>query len=341
MKRKILFGLIALLGMFWLGNLHQVQAAEGAGFTISPALPQNQIDKSTYFNLLVKPGETQRLLIYVKNTSDQAKKLKVSPVSAFTQNNGTLGYYPNNKKDNSAEYTFAQLASEPQTIDVPANGQVPVTFDVKIPEQGFTGQILGSLYVEDPNVHKSGGGGMAINNKFAMLVGVVLQTSETEVAPDLKLMQVKPGLQDNQAGVLATIQNFKPRLFGDMTLDGKVYRQGSNEPYLTRHEKGWSFAPNSHFDYAIFTKEALAPGTYTLDLIAKAVGKTWHWRRNFTITRQQSNAIEEKLGRTPQKTPWVWIIIAIILAVVILILLWLIWRQRQKRGRETDGEKKA
>ncbi|OUC70262.1 hypothetical protein LPCP272_02294 [Lacticaseibacillus paracasei] len=180
---------------------------------------------------------------------------------------------------------------------------------------------------------------MAINNKFAMLVGVVLQTSEAKVAPELKLMDVKPGTQDNQASVLATIQNIKPRLFGEMTLDGKVYRQGSKDPYLTRSEKGWSFAPNSHFDYAIFSKEALAPGTYTLDLTVKGADKTWHWRRNFTITQQQADVIEEKLGRAPQ-TPWLWIIIAIILALVILILLWLIWRQRRKR-RETDETKQA
>ncbi|WHM90237.1 DUF916 and DUF3324 domain-containing protein [Lacticaseibacillus rhamnosus] len=338
MRKKLLLGLLACLSFLWFGTHQQAHAADGAGFTISPALPQNQIDQSTYFNLLVKPGETQRLLIYVKNTTKTAKKLKVSPVSAFTQTNGTIGYYPNDHKDNSAEYTFSQLAGEPKTIDLAGDAQVPVTFDVKIPEKGFTGQILGSLYVEDPTVHKSGGGGMAINNKFAMLIGVVLQTSTTEVAPDLNLMAVKPGSQDNRAGVLATIQNTKPRLFGDMTLDGKVYRQGSDKPYLSRTEKGWSFAPNSHFDYALPSKEALSPGTYTLDLTVRAVGKTWHWRRNFTITRQQSEAIEQKLGReAPQKT-WLWIIIAIVLALVILVLLWLVWRQRRK-GRETDETK--
>lgn len=89
MKKKIIFSLLAILSLLWFGGAHQVQAAEGAGFTISPALPQNQIDQSTYFNLLVKPGETQRLLIYVKNTTKSAKKLEVS---AFTQSNGTLGY---------------------------------------------------------------------------------------------------------------------------------------------------------------------------------------------------------------------------------------------------------
>lgn len=339
MKKKIIFSLLAILSLLWFGGAHQVQAAEGAGFTIRPALPQNQIDQSTYFNLLVKPGETQRLLIYVKNTTKSAKKLKVSAVSAFTQSNGTLGYYPNKHTDKSAEYTFFGLTEAPKTIDVGAEAQVPVTFDVKIPEKGFTGQILGSLYVEDPTVHKSGGSGMAINNKFAMLVGVVLQTSEAKVAPELKLMDVKPGTQDNQASVLATIQNIKPRLFGEITLDGKVYRQGSKDPYLTRSEKGWSFAQNSHFDYAIFSKEALAPGTYTLDLTVKGADKTWHWRRNFTITQQQADVIEEKLGRAPQ-TPRLWIIIAIILALVILILLWLIWRQRRKR-RETDETKQA
>ena len=118
MRKKLLLGLLACLSFLWFGTHQQVHAAEGAGFTISPALPQNQIDQSTYFNLLVKPGETQRLLIYVKNTTKTAKKLKVSPVSAFTQTNGTIGYYPNDHKDDSAEYTFSQLAGEPKTIDL-------------------------------------------------------------------------------------------------------------------------------------------------------------------------------------------------------------------------------
>ena len=72
-EKKIIFSLLAILSLLWFGGAHQVQAAEGAGFTISPALPQNQIDQSTYFNLLVKPGETQRLLIYVKNTTKVLK----------------------------------------------------------------------------------------------------------------------------------------------------------------------------------------------------------------------------------------------------------------------------
>ncbi|MFU0844281.1 MAG: hypothetical protein ACFWT8_06925 [Lacticaseibacillus casei] len=38
MKKKIIFSLLAILSLLWFGGAHQVQAAEGAGFTISPAL---------------------------------------------------------------------------------------------------------------------------------------------------------------------------------------------------------------------------------------------------------------------------------------------------------------
>lgn len=108
MRKKLLQCLLACLSALWFGTQEQVHAAEGAGFTKSPALPQKEIEERTYANLLVKPGETQRLQIYVKNTTKTAKKLKESPVSAFTQTNGTIGYYPNDHKDELAEYTLLQ-----------------------------------------------------------------------------------------------------------------------------------------------------------------------------------------------------------------------------------------
>lgn len=334
MKRRFIW--LWLVGLFIAGLAaapQPVQAA-GAGFTIKPDLPANQLTSASYFDLLVKPAQQETLTIYVTNTTAATETLKVSPVSAYTAYNGVLGYAPNQLHDNSATVTFKQMMSKPQTVTLAGKQTQAVHFTLKIPRGGFTGQVLGSLYVTEPTAHTTAkqSKGVSINNRFAMVIGVLLQTSRTKVTPQLKLNRVRPGTQANQAAVLANLQNTSPRLLDGMSLNAKIYRAGTKTLVKHRRVSGYSFAPNTNFDYGILFKKALVPGKYDLALTAKAAGRTWHFTRAFTITRQQSDRIAKRVGQKPaSRINWWWLALGIIL-VLLLVIGWLLWLLLRRRS---------
>lgn len=303
--------------------------AEGAGFTVTPVLPANQIGgNSGWFNLLVKPGEKQALTVEVANQSDQAKKLELSLTNAYTQDNGQVGYDPNQHRDASAVVQLTAMGSKPITVDLAAHQGRRVTFQIEPPTTPFAGQVLGAVYVRDLTMPAaSSGSGFAVTNQFAMVVAVQLQTSAQLISPELHLLAVKPKADSVQA----TIQNAKPRLFGKLNLTAKVYPTGSSKAVLTQRATNYAMAPNSSFNYQLTPKTNLVAGKYRLVIDATAGTLKWHLTKTFTIKA----TVAAKTPAAPMKKSannnwWQWLL-ALIGA---LSLGWLIGWWRGRRTKE-------
>lgn len=316
--------LILLLGMFWPG---QLVAAEGAGFTVTPELPANQIGGDTgWFNLLVKPGETQTLTVTVANQSNQDKQLKLELTNAFTQDNGQVGYAPNQKKATSAKLQLTAIGSRPISLTLAAHQGRKVTFQVKPPAKGFSGQILGAVYVRDETPPaEASGSGFAVTNAFAMVVAVQLQTSEKLVPPAVQLDAVKATTEHIQA----TLQNTAPRLFGKMTLQAKVLPAGQTTAVYTQKNTDYAMAPTSAFNYQLTPTKTLAAGEYQLVIDASAGSYKWHLTKNFTLKQ----AIAAAPAPAPKVNPpvwWPWVVALVAVLLLGIGLGW--WRGRKRRG---------
>lgn len=314
------------------------QAQTGADYAIQAELPANQIKgRETYLNLLVKPGTEQAITVSIINLSKQTKKIKVIPTNATTQDNGLVSYAPSRLRDPSAKYQFTELTSKAVTVSLGPEQVVPVTFKTRIPKDGFTGQILGGIYASDPTIHEGAEGGLQINNRFAYSIAVMLQTDQTLVPPELKLNSVRPGIQSNQVAVLANLSNVAPRLFGKISYESKLYRNGSKTVTASRKVQDYSFAPNSAMTFATWANknEALKPGRYELDLTAKSGTKTWHWRRDFVIARSKIRELKKELGQE-EPFPWLWLIAAGGLLLLIIFLIIILLKRRKKDGDDDD-----
>lgn len=346
--RHFWLALLAMVMGMTIGSVNAVHAASsssaGAGYTVSPVIGSNQIsDVTSYFDLLVKPGSQQDLTVNISNTSSSDKKLRVSLTSAFTTDNGQIGYSPNKKTDPSAKYYLSKIGSQPINVTVPAGKTGKVTMKVNIPKNGFNGVLLGGIYVYDRTKQETSGNGMTINNRFALVVGVQLQTTklaQQSVRPELKLMSVAPGMQNNKPAVLATIQNDTPTFFGQMDVVGKVSWRNSDKTLFTTKQYNYAMAPTSHFAYGIFPDRGLNPGDYTLDLTAKSGKRTWHFKKNFTILAADANKINKKAGiKVDRSMPWwVWVIIIllILLLIALLILIIVLLLKRRKKDDEEN-----
>lgn len=326
-----------LLGV--LGAPQSVMADNGTDFSLQAELPANQVNgNATYFDVLVKPGTIQNTTVYVTNLSNQGKKIKLTPTNAKTFNNGEVSYAPNQNRDKSAQYQFTELTSPGVVVNVTAKHTVPVTFKTKIPATGFSGQILGGIYAVDTSAKTRNQKGVHVNNEYAYSIAVNLRTTLTPVAPKLELNTVRPGIESGRIAILANISNVTPRLFGKISYDSKVTKQGSSEVVMKRSVKNYGFAPNSSMDFATSPAagKKLKAGDYTLDLTARSGQDVWHWQRNFTVKQAEINVLKEKMG-TGNQFPWWLLVIVLLLVLLIIFLLILLFKRRKKDDDEETG----
>lgn len=337
MLKRMWIGLVAGVLLLLAMPHHQVEAS-GTTFTIAPVLRDKASQDSGYFDIMTKPGATVPLTVRITNRTKTTKTLKVSAADAYTGDNGQIGYAPGGPKDDSATVRLSDITTGTGKIKLAGGKSRRVTLYVKVPKAGIKGEVVGSFHVKDvASYGKNSTQGMTIANQYAMYSAVVLRTSNKYVSPELRLKKITVTTQTGQAAVLARLQNYKPQLFGKMTIKAKVYRVGSKKAFLTREVSDYAMAPNSHFDFGLFTKEALLPGKYELDLTAKSGVKTWHFGRKFTVSQKKADAVnKETSAKVPSAFPW-WIIVIIVLLLVIIgLLLFLLWKRRK---RDDDEDK--
>ncbi|WP_461226043.1 DUF916 and DUF3324 domain-containing protein [Lacticaseibacillus suihuaensis] len=346
LKTLLLIALAALgLGV---AQANPTQAATGAAYTVSPVIPANQRSAvSSYFDLVVKPGANQPLTVAVTNETAATRRIRLSLTHAYTQANGEIGYRPNGPTDQSAQYRLDQLGTKSQVITLAGHQTKRVSVTLKIPAKGFTGVILGGLYIVDQKeTAGASSDGVQFKNRYATLVGVQLQTSTgamNHVLPNLKLLSVGTGIQNNQPGVLATVQNPMPTYWGKMLYTAKVYKRNSDTVVMKRVASNYTTAPNSHFDFGITQKTGLTPGDYTLDLLVTGPHGRWHWRRNFSILTEQAQKINKQLAlKTPFVMPWWgWVLIGLGIVLLIGLLWWLILLLLRRRKKDEDDDENA
>lgn len=343
-KHWQLIAVLALLVGFWQVP-HVVHAATGASFTVTPQLTHNKTGADTgYFNLKLAPGQQETLTVRITNLKNKAKTLRVTPTNAWTTSGGQLSYAPSQAHDDSTQYQFTKLLTnaKPQLVKLPANSATTISYQVTMPRAAVRGQILGGLRVLDTASYGGGkSGGMALVNRFAMVIAVQLQNDPAKLAPQLKLRTVRAGVQDNRAAVLATVQNTQPRLFNHLKIAVEITNRRSKQVVLTRTTSNMTMAPNSHFDYATYSNQALAAGEYTLTMTATAQQWRWHFTRDFSVTGKQAASVNKKTHAKTAKrqTPWLQILIGVLTALVVFLLgLLVVMRRRVKAAQRADGD---
>lgn len=349
MKKKVglLFGLLLLVVALMSGGT--VWAAESdvaeneAGFTMEALLPDNQLDDSSFFKLKVTPKTEQDLTIRLTNLEDTEMTLTVSPNPAFTNQAGVIEYSDYKRaKDSSAQYTIPELFSEPQKVKLKAKEAKDITFKLTVPEQAFSGTILGGFYaLKETGETSDSEENLSIQNRYAMVMGISLQEdTETVISPELKLNAIKPGLDNGRTAVFANLQNIKPQAFGEMTVTAKVSPKGSTEVLHETKKEKQEMAPNSNYDFAIdWDDEAIEAGDYHLSLVAQSGKKEWKFEEDFTIVDQEAEKLNEQaVGLTKPDYTWLYILIAILLMLILVILAFILGRRKRKQD-EVDSQK--
>lgn len=343
-KQWVFWEIVALILLGSLGSngLTTAQAATTPtpNFFTSPLLPKNQLTtKAGYFDLKVTPGATQTLRLAVTNPSESKRTLKVIPVNATTADSGTVVYVPSNRTDPSAQTTFTKLTSPAVTVTLAPHQGKTVTFHTAIPASGFSGELLGGLFVTDPEastVSKSSGSQekFQLANRYAEVTAVALwcQPNQT-LTTTLKLAGVTVSQQPTKTLVQAKIRNLTPRLFGDMRVTAQVRRGKTNQRIATQVLRNGSMAPNSWFNLGVpLPNRDLPTGQYVLTLHVTSGRRTWQFRQPFELSRRAAQTRNVLIRSDKQGSHWWlwWLLLGLLLCLLLVIGAYWLGKRRSE-----------
>lgn len=330
---------ISLIGLFMC--LSQASYAAGMSYSVKATIPENQLDKDkTYFDLLVKPGDTQDLELEIKNTSNETLKLYVEPQVATTNQNGELEYSVKPKKyDSTLTNPITKMLSGKQAVTIDPMAEKKVTFKLKVPEKPFSGKIVGGFNVYDQanekeEKTKSKKDDVQIKNLFSFVLGIKLQENENEVKPNLKLNDVKAGLFNYRTAITANIQNTKPGFVSDLTINAKIRKIGSKETLYKIEQSDIQMAPNSNFDLPIsLENQEIVPGNYEINMTASSKQGKWRFDKKFNITNEEAEQFNEEAVEKEEKPNnnlmMIVIISASVVVLLLIVIIYLLWRRRK------------
>ncbi|WP_239257357.1 DUF916 and DUF3324 domain-containing protein [Listeria ilorinensis] len=335
-KKTMCFVLTALLLLVIINSRQISVSASEMKFSVEAKIPDNQIDKDkTYFDLLVKPGETQDLIVLLKNDTNEKREIEVAANTAITNDNGIIDYtMANYKRDRTLAYAFKDIVSTDNKVVIPPKSEISHTFKLAIPPEKFKGVILGGLFFKEKLNNSSKKN--QINNEFAYVIGVQLTESHEAIEPDLKVNKVSPDQKNYRNVIVANVQNTAPTIIKNMQITGTVYKNDKIICSISNDKV--RMAPNSNFNFQIPWNNKFKPGKYKLALEAKTSEKTWNWKKNFEIKSDTAKKYNKKVvGITENQTSSLLYHLAIaILCGIIIVLFAIMFCKRKSKGDQNE-----
>ncbi|EMW5328258.1 DUF916 and DUF3324 domain-containing protein [Enterococcus faecalis] len=337
---------IFLIGLFTLSGVGSY--ASELKFSVEPVLPDNQLDnKNTYFDLMVKPEQKQTLVIHMRNDTDKEVVVEPKIHAATTNINGVVEYGESNTTlDETAPFDLAKLVvPEEKEVKIPAKSTHDLKMTVQMPKEAFKGMLAGGITLQEKEQKqekeskKKEEQGLAIENKYAYVVAIVLQESKDKVAQKLSLETVKPDQVNARNVINATLKNPEPTYINQLSVKAKITKKGEKESLYTSEKKEMQMAPNTSFAYPIALKgERLEPGKYTLEMQATSSKEKWSFTKDFEIKAETAKKLNDK-DVTIQKNDNLWLYSSLIILIVFVIILLgiLIYQKKKTKGPKSSN----
>ena len=321
--------------------------ASAMDFQVRPNLPDNQRQNdSTFFDLLVSPGQEQDLVIEITNRSENDIVVLVETITASTSRSGQINYTSRGELDETLKFSFEDLVSLPQShFEIPALSNIEVAINLKVPDEVFDGAILGSIRVLREATQEERDASGVLYNQFASVTAVRLVHRENaeDIPVDFVLGDITAELVNYRASIIVPIRNTQPRIIKDATATARIYYRDSNMFIFEYHLDRLEFAPNSVFPFSFVDEEGygIDAGNYTAEIDVEYAGEIWSFVQDFQITEEEAAIVNEgALNQHGQVRPGtgvpLWAIVAIATGAAVfiaIILLIVVISRKSKRAR--------
>lgn len=334
MKRKV-FSLLIIISCLIVSAIpiNSVYAKDDntLGFTVSPVQPKTQLDpEKGYYYIKTTPGEQQTLEVRLQSTKKEDVRVKIYGVNAYTGNNGTIEYTEDlSAIDETLNQPLTSLIQiETPEITIGNFEEKTVKIQITSPPENYSGVKMGALvFLLDNGKQKSG-----VSTEYSYKVGLVTAENGDEFndGKTLKLNSVKAAMSRGKKMVLAQLQNPEPKTIENLNIIATMTKKGSGEVIKQKTVQNYKLAPNSHFDFELdWGVNKLPSGSYTLNLKAKNYNENWELSKDFTITNEEAEKINEASVIKIVTPMWLKITGSLFLAISILIMVILLLRRRK------------
>ncbi|MGG5324681.1 hypothetical protein IGJ83_000379 [Enterococcus pernyi] len=335
-------GIVLLMVFVSLLASMRVGAEEGTlNFYVTPEFSNNQKSgNDRYFQLTLPPDATEKLTLKLQNANAEAKKIKITPHTAYTNVMGVVEYGQDAEKaDSTLKHSLDELIEQPEIIELAGNETKTVTLDLNMPKEEFEGLLAGGLRVsevkEEATEETSNEEGVAIQNDFAYIIGVVVSNKQDAVQPDLDLLDVFADQLNYRNVISANLQNFTPTFVNRLEVEATVQKVGEEEILYQASQEQMQMAPNSNFNFPISLEgDRFRSGDYVLKMTARSGEEEWEWERKFTIEADEARALNQQDVTIDTSINW-WLVAAVILILfLLLIIVWLLIKKQRAKNKE-------
>lgn len=309
--------ILMILSFYFFAFGIETSAAE-LRFSVETEIPENQIDKTkTYFDLMMKPDQEQILKVRAANSTDENLVIDVSVKSATTNSNGVIEYGESlTALDKSAPADLSeiiQLKDGGESVELPAKSE-------KVDET--------------KDKQKENTNGLAIENRYAYTVAVLLRENETVVQPELSLEKVEPTQRNARSVISATLLNHEAAYLQSMKVTANVKNKKTSNVILEKEQEDMQMALNSIFNFPIpYEENEMEAGTYVLAMTVEGSGKKWQFTKEFTISKEEAKTFNEKdvtVKKTESKLIYLLIGLLLLLLIICLFIILRLKKQKNK-----------
>lgn len=326
MKNTHYFRLFYIIACIWglLCSPVIVSAEETAevDFAIKAVIPDNQTEGDhTYFDLMMKASQKQTIEVEIWNLKNQEIQIEAQVCSATTNQNGVIEYGKRDGlPDDTLSHQMEDIISCDSLITVPANDTTRFELDIQMPEEKYEGLLVGGVTFQlagnGESEEADSTDGLAIQNTYSYVIGIVLRESEKELQPQLLLNDVSYEKEGDTPTISANIQNIVAAYVNDLEVEARITRKGTTGTLYQTTKEDMRMAPNSNMDFQIdLNGSSLNDGAFTLYVNAKTDDREWCWEKDFTIDSGVAYAEETKTYEK-KTTGYGWLF-----AVAFLVLL--------------------
>ena len=368
--KNIVLGLLLILtsGLV-ITSTNQANAAENKPlFSIKPVMPDNQADsKSTFWNVVLNPGQKETLYVDVINSTDKELKLKTNVANASTNMNGQVQYTSPTSKGSSVnpEVDLTKNVQVAKDIVLKAKETKRVPVDIEMANKSFTGLASGGVaFFQDPStIEKSKSDNkksFGVENRFQYVATLVMRQhpgTTDLVKPTLTLDKVGAQIINGQTVIGSVYSNTQPGYLDNMFMTVDI--KGKNNYDYSNMQMG--MAPKTSFTLPIQTNgvtedgtmmyQPLEAGTYKYHAVVYGRiddngqyqniktpdGKTrnyryrWEFNKEFKITSSEANDLNKKnLFKPKEFNIWLWIAIGAGVLLLIALLAYLFSNRKKE-----------
>lgn len=353
--------LIALLFVvFGLSNTQPVHAASTAALGVQSVQSTYQRDKSvTYFDLLLKAGQSTPLQVKLTNSSSKAIKVNVKSTTATSSNTGIVDYAGgSNTPDSSLTHRMSQALKGNSTVTVPANGSTTYTATLTMPSTSFSGVMVGGLVFTPANQSTATSGKLGIVSKYAYTVAVLARNSADILAAKLEIGTITSGRNKQGNQIRAMVRNTSAAFANHIETITTIKTPNGKTKTLRLADA--QMAPNSKLYQTMALGTKVTAGNYQVNTTAYwgksstgvyADGHGNHYQykttTNKTVKITQAKAAEltkaaAKVHSGMPKTYIIAIVVGIVLLLLIIVLLIVIFTRRKRSAQKlADLEKQV